>query len=150
MKSTDSTSLERPGSLLARLRRRGLRLTAQRRVIAQALEEAGVHLTADEVFERAVARLPELSRATVYNTLNQLRALGEICEISLDDGPRRYDPNVTERHQHLVCDSCGTVRDVIPSGDVSLPEDQQHGFVINEVQVIFRGLCPACAKPSRP
>jgi hypothetical protein len=59
----------RAASLLERLRRRRLRLTAQRRVIAEALEGAHVHLTADEVFERAVARLPEISRATVYSEL---------------------------------------------------------------------------------
>jgi Fur family ferric uptake transcriptional regulator len=138
--------LVRVASLLERLRRRGLRLTAQRRVIAEALEGAHVHLTADEVFERAVARLPELSRATVYNTLNQLHALGEIAEITLDSGPRRYDPNVAKPHQHLVCDRCGTVRDVVPLGDVSLPHDQQYGFAVSDVQMVFRGLCPACAR----
>ncbi len=136
-------------SLLARLRRHGLRLTAQRRVIAEALEGAHVHLTADEVFERAVARLPEISRATVYNTLNQLHALGEVREITIDAGPRRYDPNAERPHQHLICDRCGTVRDVVPLGDISLTTGQRYGFAISDIQVTFRGLCPACARPSR-
>ena len=136
-------------SLLGRLRRRGLRLTAQRRVIVEALGGVHVHLTADEVFERAVARLPEISRATVYNTLHQLHALGEVREITLDGGPRRYDPNAAERHQHLICDRCGKIRDVVPRGDVSLPRDQQYGFAISDIQVTFRGLCPGCA-PQQP
>jgi Fe2+ or Zn2+ uptake regulation protein len=79
----------RAASSLERLPRRGLRLTAQRRVIAEALEGVHVHLAADGVFERAVARLPEISRATVYNTLNQLHTLGEVREITLDGGSRR-------------------------------------------------------------
>ncbi len=136
----------RAASLLERLRHRGLRLTAQRRVIAEALEGAHVHMTAEEVFERAVARLPEISRATVYNTLNQLRAVGEIREMTLDAGPRRYDPNAAKCHHHPICDRCGTVRDVVPLGDISLPPDQRYDFAINDIQVIFRGLCPACAR----
>jgi len=106
-----------------------------------------VHITADEVFERASARLPEISRATVYNTLNQFHALGELREITLDAGPKRYDPNAAARHQHLVCDRCGTIRDVVPQGDVRLPDDQLYGFAINDIEMIFRGLCPACAGP---
>jgi Fur family transcriptional regulator, stress-responsive regulator len=135
--------------LLERLRGRGLRLTAQRRVIAQTLEGTHVHLTADQVYERATARLPEISRATVYNTLNQFHALGEVREITLDDGPKRYDPNAGQRHQHLICERCGTVRDVIPRGAVTLPERERHGFAVNATEVIFRGLCPACAGQSR-
>jgi Fe2+ or Zn2+ uptake regulation protein len=147
LRRAHKTEPVRAASLLERLRHRGLRLTAQRRVIAEALEGAHVHLTAEEVFERAVARLPEISRATVYNTLNQLHALGEVREIMLDAGPRRYDPNTAKRHQHLICDRCGSVRDVVPLGDISLPPDQRHDFAISDIQVIFRGLCPVCARP---
>jgi Fur family transcriptional regulator, stress-responsive regulator len=135
--------------LLERLRARGLRLTAQRRVVAETLEGTHVHLTADQVYERATARLPEISRATVYNTLNQFHALGEVREITLDDGPKRYDPNTGQRHQHLICERCGTVRDVIPRGAVTLPQRERHGFAVNATEVIFRGLCPACAARSR-
>ncbi len=128
------------------MRRRGLRLTAQRRVVAEALEGEHVHLTAEQVYERSVARLPEISRATVYNTLNQLHDLGEVREIKLDAGPKRYDPNTVQPHQHLICERCGDVRDVVPHGDVSLPPGQRHGFKIRNVEVAFRGLCPACAR----
>jgi Fe2+ or Zn2+ uptake regulation protein len=146
MKKAHKTEPAHAATLLERLRRRGLRLTAQRRIIAEALEGAHVHFTADEVFERASARLPEISRATVYNTLNQLHALGEVREITLDAGPRRYDPNTVESHQHLICDRCGTVRDVVPRGDISLPPDQRYDFAITDTQVTFRGLCPVCVR----
>ena len=135
-----------PVSLLERLRRRGLRLTAQRRVVAETLAGAHVHLTADQVFERAAARLPEISRATVYNTLNQLSAIGELREITIDAGPKRYDPNAALHHQHLVCDRCGVIRDVAAAGDIAVPARQRFGFTINKVEVIFRGLCADCAK----
>lgn len=136
----------RPASLLQRLRNRGLRLTAQRRVVAEVLEGEHVHLTAEQVFERAAARLPEISRATVYNTLNQMHALGEVREITLNAGPKRYDPNSVQRHQHLVCDRCGTVKDVVPRGQIALPPAQRHGFSVRDLEVTFRGLCPVCAR----
>jgi Fur family ferric uptake transcriptional regulator len=136
-----------------RLRRHGWRLTAQRRVIAEVLTGEHVHLTADEVHARAAARLPEISRATVYNTLNELREQGELREISLDGRAKRYDPNTSVPHHHMVCQSCGTIRDVQPRGDASLvlPAAQRRGFKVSAVDIVFRGWCTACAaKEARP
>jgi Fur family transcriptional regulator, stress-responsive regulator len=136
-----------PETLLERLRRRQWRLTAQRRAIAEVLQGEHVHLTADQIYERATARLPEISRASVYNTLNELRDIGEILEITIDTGAKRYDPNTGEHHQHLVCDRCGSTWDVRPRGEhgLSVPEAERNGFAVREVQVIFRGLCAKCA-----
>src|SRR3954451_8285177 len=100
--------------LLERLRGRGWRLTSQRRVVAEVLNGDHVHLTADDVHARAGRRLPEISRATVYNTLNELVALGEVLEVGTDARAKRYDPNARSAHQHLVCNACGTIRDVHP------------------------------------
>ena len=133
-------------TLLERLRLRGLQLTAQRRVVAEVLEGEHVHLTAEQIYDRAAARLPEISRATVYNTLNQFRELGEVREIMLDARSKRYDPNSVQRHQHLLCERCGAIRDVVPRGDLSLPQDQRYGFAISDIEVTFRGLCPDCAQ----
>jgi Fur family ferric uptake transcriptional regulator len=135
------------GLLLERLRQRRWRMTPQRRVIAEVLAGEHVHLAADEVHARAAARLPEISRATVYNTLNELVKLGEVLEVSPDGGTKRYDPNTTDPHQHLVCDRCGAIRDVYPDGHsrLKLPARERHGFVIKSVAIVFRGLCPGCA-----
>jgi Fur family transcriptional regulator, stress-responsive regulator len=130
-------------ALVVRLRNRGWRLTAQRRVIAEAMTGEHVHLTADEVFERARAALPEVSRATVYNTLNELVAMGELVELTHADGRKRYDPNVEERHHHLVCVDCGRMLDV-PAEEPHLPEEQRHGFELLDVAVVFRARCPDC------
>jgi Fe2+ or Zn2+ uptake regulation protein len=138
----------RPITELAdRLRQRGWRLSAQRRVIAGVLVGEHVHLTAEAVHAAAQSVLPEISLATVYNTLNELVDMGEILELSAGPGPKRYDPNITVAHQHLMCTGCGTLRDVAPEGEdgLSLPADQRHGFQLLGVGIMFRGLCPACA-----
>lgn len=130
--------------LLTRLRHRGWRLTAQRRVIAESLVGEHVHLTADEVLASARDRLPEVGRATVYATLRELVEIGEVAEVSTDRGPVRYDPNVAEAHHHLACSGCQQVYDVVAIPP-TLPADQQHGFALDSVDVVFRGRCRACA-----
>ncbi|QLE73862.1 transcriptional repressor [Streptomyces rectiverticillatus] len=133
--------------LLERLRGRGWRLTAQRRVVAEVLDGDHVHYTADEVHARAAELLPEISRATVYNTLGELVSLGEVMEVSTDGRAKRYDPNAHHAHQHLVCSQCGTIRDVHPTGDLLavLPADERFGFQVAAVEVTYRGVCPNCS-----
>ncbi|MER7695164.1 MULTISPECIES: Fur family transcriptional regulator [unclassified Streptomyces] len=133
--------------LLGRLRGRGWRMTAQRRVVAEVLDGDHVHLTADEVHARAVSKLPEISRATVYNTLGEMVSLGEVLEVSTDRRAKRYDPNAHRPHHHLVCGRCGAIRDVHPAGNplADLPADERYGFMVSDVEVTYRGICPNCA-----
>jgi Fur family transcriptional regulator, stress-responsive regulator len=132
--------------LLERLRARGWRLTPQRRVVAEVLHGEHVHLSAEAVHGRAQERLPEISLATVYNTLNELVVLGEVQEVTAGEGPKRYDPKVGDRHQHLVCVECKELLDVVPAGEeqLGLPPEEQHGYQILDVKLLFRGVCPAC------
>lgn len=122
-------------------------MTSQRRVVAEVLDGDHVHLTADEVHARAAQRLPEISRATVYNALGELVSLGEVIEVSTDGRAKRYDPNAHRPHQHLVCTGCGTIRDVHPTGSPldDLPTEGRFGFAVSEAEVTYRGLCPSCA-----
>ncbi|MFF4187484.1 Fur family transcriptional regulator [Streptomyces sp. NPDC001691] len=134
--------------LLERLRGRGWRMTSQRRVVAEVLDGGDhVHLTADEVHVRAARLLPEISRATVYNTLGELVSLGEVMEVSTDGRAKRYDPHAHRPHQHLVCSRCGTIRDVHPTGDplADLPAEERFGFTLSRAEITYRGLCPSCA-----
>ena len=136
--------------LLARLRTRSWRMTPQRRVVAEVLVGDHVHLTAEEIHDLAQERLPEISRATVYNTLNELVAMDELLEVDVVNGPKRYDPNVTVEHDHLVCDSCHAIRDVPRSREPPpVPEGDRADYVITAVDVTYRGLCPACAGERR-
>ncbi|MEU8678789.1 Fur family transcriptional regulator [Streptomyces sp. NPDC048560] len=138
--------------LLERLRGRGWRMTSQRRVVAEVLDGDHVHLTADEVHARAVRLLPEISRATVYNALGELVALGEVVEVSTDGRAKRYDPNAHRPHQHLVCSGCGIIRDVHPTGDplAGLPAEERFGFTVSKAEVTYRGTCPSCDAPGAP
>ncbi|MGH8981902.1 MAG: Fur family transcriptional regulator [Acidimicrobiales bacterium] len=136
----------RTDDLPRRLRDRGWRLTSQRRVVAEVLAGEHVHLTADGVYAAARQLLPEISLATVYNTLNQMVVMGEVLEISTGEGPKRYDPNTTTAHHHLYCVECGTLRDVLPEGTdgLGLSKREQHGFELFDVDIVFRGRCPTC------
>ncbi|MGH8760340.1 MAG: Fur family transcriptional regulator [Burkholderiales bacterium] len=95
-----------------------------------------------EVHGRAAARLPEISRATVYKTL------GEIREVVVGGRSKRYDPNLDAAHEHLVCERCGLIRDVYPEGKkgLRLAKAGRYGFTLSGIEIVFRGLCPDCAK----
>lgn len=128
----------------ARLRERGLRVTSQRRAILAAFEDptAG-HLTADEAHESAAAELPELARATVYNTLNEFVRAGLLRRID-GFGPARYDRVVDTEHHHFHCDGCGRLFDVEPTG-VEAVAIGPGGFRVERTEVLFRGRCADCA-----
>ncbi len=110
------------------------------------LDGENIHLTAEAVHSRAQQLLPEISLATVYNTLNELVSMGEVVEVPGFPGAKRYDPNAHLPHHHLVCTACGELRDVFFSGAeaLDLSETERHGFEVHSVQIVFEGLCPAC------
>ena len=108
-----------------------------------------VHLTAEEVLERARERLPEVSLATVYNALNELVSMGEVQQVDAGGGPTRYDPNTGDGHHHLVCLKCGDLRDVHPQGldALELSRSQRSGYRIVNRVVLFQGYCGDCGQP---
>ena len=124
------------------LRAHGLRATAQRRAIYGlfAGTENG-HLSAEEVFQRARAELPELSRATVYNALGELAEAGLLGVVE-GPGPRQFDANVAPHH-HFRCQRCSGLFDIEPEHiDMTLREP---GFQVGRAHVLLEGLCPKCA-----
>lgn len=123
----------------------GLRLTRQRREVFEAVAQSHDHPTAEEIFQRARARIPEMSFATVYNCLSVLVQCGLVRQVVLDRTPARFCPNMRE-HCHFLCEKCGTVTDVeLAEGPVRLP----NGFELRHYDLSLRGLCPACARKSR-
>ena len=126
-----------------RLRTHGLRITSQRRAILAAFADGDSgHLTAEEVFERARAELPELARATVYNTLSEFVRVGLLRTVE-GLGTQRYDPNLDASHHHFRCLSCGELFDVHPRGTDGLA--LLDGFDVTSVHVLLEGTCPQCA-----
>jgi Fe2+ or Zn2+ uptake regulation protein len=84
----------------------------------------------------------------VYQTLNDLAAMGEITLIDLGTGSTRFDPNLDD-HDHLVCDRCGAVHDIDPATPPEpLPAAAAElGFQVRRTDIVFRGLCARCAAP---
>jgi len=131
--------------LCTQLRAQGRRVTPQRRAIIQALLDDHSHPTAEQVLTRVRKVMPDLSPATVYNTLHELEEIGMLQGLDLGLGERHYDIE-TGHHAHLVCIGCGRVGDVSydPNSATLLPE-QTHGFQVVDCSIIFRGYCSACA-----
>jgi Fe2+ or Zn2+ uptake regulation protein len=134
-----------PAELTQLFRARGLKVTPQRQCIFRALHGNATHPTADAVYAAASAEMPTISLKTVYQTLNDLAAMGEISSLDLGTGAGRFDPNVEHPHHHLVCESCGKVRDVHADFTLSVPPNQMQGFIVGTADVVFRGQCADCA-----
>lgn len=136
-------------TLVDRMRARGVRITEQRRVIADLLDEADDHLDAESIYRLASARDPRIHRATVYRTLNRLKKLGFVDELDLMhvEGERHfYEVRPRSFHVHLVCLACGKVME--PSG--SFLDDLQNrvhrdtGFRSEVARMEIGGRCAAC------
>ena len=138
-------SVKSPAELSELFRQRGLKVTPQRQCIFRVLHGNEVHPTAESVYATASAEMPTMSLKTVYQTLNDLAAMGEIQQLDLGTGSSRFDPNV-DAHHHLVCVRCGKVRDLYAEyAGLAVPSRQRQGFTVETAEVVFRGLCDECA-----
>ena len=137
--------------LLHRVKAAGLKMTPQRIAIVREVAADETHPSAQELFDRLRLQLPNMSFATVYNTLASLCAAGLGASLSLTPGSARFDPNM-HPHSHTVCDRCGAVRDVpdltsVRSAQRPKPARSKAapGFEVRVVERIFRGVCLDCA-----
>ncbi len=128
------------------LHARGMRVTPQReRIIAQLVGNER-HPTVDALYDAVRVVMPTISRKTVYQTVHDLEALGEVRLLDLGTGSVRVDPNVDIGHHHLVCRACGCVRDLpVAFDDLVLPRRYARTFQVDDIDVIFRGTCETCA-----
>ena len=132
--------------LTTRFRELGLRVTPQRQAIFRLLHGVDTHPTVESLYEAARVEMPTISRKTVYQTVHDLEALGEVELLDVGTGSIRVDPNVERLHQHLVCSQCGTVRDVLVDVvDLRVPARYRQEFQVEGVEVVFRGVCSTCA-----
>jgi len=134
-----------PAELTELFRSMGLKVTPQRQCIFRVLHGNAVHPTAEAIYSVASKEMPTMSLRTVYQTLNDLAAMGEIQQLDLGTGSSRFDPNL-DSHHHLVCTKCGKVRDLLADfTGVKVPPTQRQGFTIGPAEVVFRGLCDTCS-----
>lgn len=130
----------------ADIRSRGLRCTAQRIAVLSVLRAERTHLLVDEVADAARTRLGTVSTQAVYDVLGALTDVGLVRRIEPAGSPARYEARLGDDHHHLVCRRCAAVVDVDLAGDraADLEPAAHHGYVVDEVEVIFWGLCPSC------
>jgi len=104
------------------------------------------HATADELIEDVRAVIGSISRQAVYDTLGVLAEKNLIRRIQPAGSAARYEDRVDDNHHHLICRSCGKMHDIDCAVGVTpcLTAATDHGFEIDEAEVIYWGRCPEC------
>lgn len=127
------------------LRRSGVQVTAQRLAVLRAVSSRP-HGTADDIEAVVRSEIGAISRQAVYDALGMLTDKGLIRRIQPARSPARYEDRVADNHHHLVCRTCGLTVDVdCAMGDKPCLEvTDEHGFTIDEAEVVFWGQCPDC------
>ncbi|TQM32445.1 Fur family ferric uptake transcriptional regulator [Nocardia bhagyanarayanae] len=128
-----------------------LRVTAPRVAVLGAVHDHP-HADTDSIIRAVRSRLSAVSHQAVYDSLRTLTAAGLIRCIQPSGSVARYESRVGDNHHHVVCRACGSIADVdCAIGHAPcLTASEDHGFAIDEAEVIYWGLCPDCAASQRP
>ncbi len=146
--SPDADSRAR--AMLGDLKRAGLKLTAQRQAIVRLFAGDPSHPTAQDLFDRLRPSFPQMSFATVYNTLDALASAGLSGTLRIGNAAR-FDPNVLPHH-HIVCEQCGKIGDIPAQSLEPSPAAVKKlrrtapGFSVRAVERIYKGLCASCSE----
>jgi Fur family transcriptional regulator, stress-responsive regulator len=133
-----------------RLRVADLRVTRPRIAVLEAVH-AHPHADTETIFSSVRNGLPDVSRQAVYDVLNALTAVGLVRRIQPLGLVARYESRVGDNHHHVVCRTCGVIADVdcaVGDAPCLTPSDDNHaldGFVLDEAEVIYWGICPDCS-----
>jgi Fur family transcriptional regulator, stress-responsive regulator len=133
------------------LRGAGLRVTAARVALIETVR-AGDHLGAEAIAAGVRERVGQVSLQAVYDALHAVAAAGLVRRIEPAGSPVRYEGRVGDNHHHVACRACGVVADVAcATGEAPcLTASDDHGFAIDEAEVIYWGLCPGCSAARDP
>jgi Fur family ferric uptake transcriptional regulator len=131
------------------LRGRGVRLTRQRLLLLELIDNSGLHLDAESLFQMAKERDPKLNRVTVYRTLKMLKEGGLVDELDLAhlDGEKHYyETRLKQEHAHVICLRCGRVEEFFgePLQAVRGQVQSQLGFEIVFARTEIGGYCSHC------
>jgi Fe2+ or Zn2+ uptake regulation protein len=128
------------------LREASLRVTRPRVAVLAAVH-AHPHADTSSILDDVRERLGEVSHQAVYDVLGALTDAGLVRRIHPPGSVVRYESRVGDNHHHVVCRSCGAIADVdcAVGHAPCLTAAEDHGFVIDEAEVVYRGLCPACS-----
>jgi Fur family ferric uptake transcriptional regulator len=134
------------GHLPDELRTRGLRVTAPRLAVFRAVGDLPGHPDVEAIATSARGLIGTLSTQAVYDALRALTAAGMLRRIEPAGSPTRFETRVGDNHHHIVCRVCGAVHDVdcaVGHAPCLTPSDTG-GFLVDETEVTFWGLCPSC------
>ncbi|MDW8130867.1 MAG: Fur family transcriptional regulator [Bryobacterales bacterium] len=139
----------RPGGIEASLREQGLRMTRQRKILLELLEQSGAHLDADHLYRLARERDPRLNRVTVYRTLKLLKDSGLVDELDLmhhKGEAHYYETRMKQEHAHVVCLRCGRVEEFYgdPLRRMRRQIENHLGFQVVVVRTEAGGYCSHC------
>jgi Fe2+ or Zn2+ uptake regulation protein len=128
------------------LRGAGLRVTRPRVAVLDAVHRHP-HGDTESIIGAVRLELPDVSHQAVYDSLHTLTAVGLVRRIQPAGSVARYESRVGDNHHHLVCRSCGVVVDIdCAVGEAAcLTASDDHGFTIDEAEVVFWGQCPDCS-----
>ncbi len=131
------------------LRRHGVQVTAQRLALMRAVSSRS-HASADELADDVRGVLGSISRQAVYDALGVLVDKDLVRRIQPAGSAARYEDRVGDNHHHLICRGCGAMFDIdCAVGEVPcLTADDDHGFEIDEAEVVYWGRCPSCRAAS--
>ena len=132
--------------LATSLRGAALRVTRPRLAVLAAVHEHP-HADTESLIRAVRADLSEVSHQAVYDVLRALTTAGLIRRIQPSGSVARYESRVADNHHHVVCRACGSIGDVdCATGDTPcLTASNDQGFTIDEAEVVYWGLCPACS-----
>lgn len=132
------------------LKEHKLSLTSVRLAVLEALYEYP-HSDAATIFDVVHKNIKTTSKQAIYNNLSALVERGIIREIKPKGQPSLYETKVGDNHHHIVCKKCHKVMDTeCHAFAPCLSPMNSHGFVIDEAEVTFWGICPACQKTNKP
>jgi Fur family ferric uptake transcriptional regulator len=133
--------------VLAQIRGAGLRVTSARITLLVLAAEPGHH-SVDDLGQAARVRLGSVSMQAVYDNLRALEDAGLLRRIQLAGGPARFEARVGDNHHHVICRNCGSTADVdcAVGSAPCLEASTESGFVIDEADVTYWGLCPSCQR----
>jgi len=141
------------GRLAEYMERRGLRSTAQRRLVTEVFFAGAGHVSIEELLNRVRRKDPRVGYATVYRTLKLLTDSGLANERHFGDGLSRYEvAHEDAHHDHLICTTCGRIVEFEDERIERLQEDvaATHGFMLQRHKYELYGLCPSCAGTGEP
>jgi len=141
-----STISQSPVDVREALRNAGLQVTAQRLAVYQAVESTP-HGMADDILQVVKNELGVISKQAVYDALNAMAENGIIRRIQPAGSPARYEHRV-DNHHHLACRECDSLIDIdCAIGEAPcLVAEYDHGYIIDEAEVTYWGICPTCQK----